>query len=218
MKRPDAVVGSTAPDLTPSRWMGAMARATRKITRKRVSKKPKFSGALGRPLETRHWPALCDAERFKSWHDAEYFRLLAARLDKVPLLMEHYGLPEVEAGRRFTVERLLILVLRLAEDLPVPGFKLDLDHRGKGRPSAAERRFFLWTEVELKKAICPELSDQQACELILQERNADCVPDLQYQGRKLAIELSRARRELKDDLAAAAMKRLYANLRRQRAN
>jgi hypothetical protein len=156
-----------------------------------------FEGPLAEAIETRRMPLWLrsgsdDEKTFlRDWS----MEIACKRFAKLPLLMEHYQIPETLKSPVCFV----LLALQLATDF-VPGFKLDIEAPPrKGRPRKYDKYalFTLLLRVDGYKALDPSLTDLAACQQVVTEDN----PVLAKSGR--ATERRQRARTLANLLAKA---------------
>jgi hypothetical protein len=150
-------------------------------------RKQKFTGKLATPIEG--YPArfqledihLNGAESHQKSQKlfAEHTQRIAMeQFIKLPLLADHFNIPTAEPGYL----RFILLAIKLAEEIGIPGFQIRGDRRQRGRsrtrgdPNSQE---YLYFAIELVKKLGLAKGDADACKIW-----AECEdPQLARKGR-----------------------------------
>jgi hypothetical protein len=118
---------------------------------------------------------------------------------KMPLLLQHYGLPVPEDGRDL-VAVMPFLAIRLARDF-VPGFQLTIESEGRevGRPRSRSRGNnleFMSIMIEMIRRICGAKTDAEACEILAVCEDPElkrAAGDRKARARTIANQISKFR-------------------------
>lgn len=118
-------------------------------------KRKRFTGELAKPIKLKAIPILANEETQAKLLGEQVIESLAAKLNKLELLADHYKIGPGD-------NRLVILALRLAEDF-VPGFAVQYPaHRKNAKVNPA----VIAIGVHLAQQKDHDLTDFEACEVV----------------------------------------------------